>query len=310
MIQSKNILLISPEPWDAHLVSKHHYARELAKNNHVFFLDPPSNKKSNDPLTNNLSIVRWKNHIKGIKYFPDYISGGYFKKEVNRLQKFLNTTFDIIWNFDPSRFFNLSKINTYNICHIVDWNQQFQRKKLAETSDLCLVTTDFLKKELLKYNIHTHKIHHGVQLTSTTNAIDLPQGKNTIKVGMIGNLNRSCIDWSLIDNITQNAADFYFMGRSDNGIKEQYDKENIYWLGKQRAVLIPDFLAKMDILICCYKLENTFDITQHASLHKTMEYLGSGNVIVTTYQDEYKDKTHLLEMVNPDEDFLTKFILC
>ncbi len=36
------ILLISPEPWDAHAVSKHHYARTLASQGHrVLFLDPP-----------------------------------------------------------------------------------------------------------------------------------------------------------------------------------------------------------------------------------------------------------------------------
>jgi len=35
-----------------------------------------------------------------------------------------------------------------------------------------------------------------------------------------------------------------------------------------------------------------------------MEYLASGKVIVSTYTDEYRDKRHLLEMVDKSVDFL------
>ena len=38
----KDILIISPESWDEHSVSKHHYAMTLAaRGSSVFFLNPP-----------------------------------------------------------------------------------------------------------------------------------------------------------------------------------------------------------------------------------------------------------------------------
>lgn len=41
---NKTILIISPEPWGKMMISKHHYALELAKlGNEVYFLNPPNN---------------------------------------------------------------------------------------------------------------------------------------------------------------------------------------------------------------------------------------------------------------------------
>ncbi len=38
-----------------------------------------------------------------------------------------------------------------------------------------------------------------------------------------------------------------------------------------------------------------------------MEYLASGKTIVATYTDEYKDKSDLLAMAEPDGDYLKLF---
>src|SRR5438105_1732166 len=37
------IIILSPQPWNYLFISKHHYARELSKNNSVYYIGPPSN---------------------------------------------------------------------------------------------------------------------------------------------------------------------------------------------------------------------------------------------------------------------------
>ena len=56
-----------------------------------------------------------------------------------------------------------------------------------------------------------------------------------------------------------------------------------------------------------YKSENQYDKEQLASPHKMMEYLASGKVTVSTYTDEYKDKRHLLEMVDNIKEYEATF---
>ena len=44
MLDLYSILIISPEAWNGHFVSKHHYAVSLANRGYkVYFLNPPSN---------------------------------------------------------------------------------------------------------------------------------------------------------------------------------------------------------------------------------------------------------------------------
>ncbi len=45
MLNDKTILIISPQEWGKMLLSKHHYALELAKAGNIFyFLNPPDKK--------------------------------------------------------------------------------------------------------------------------------------------------------------------------------------------------------------------------------------------------------------------------
>jgi glycosyltransferase involved in cell wall biosynthesis len=76
---------------------------------------------------------------------------------------------------------------------------------------------------------------------------------------------------------------------------------NVVWWGKVQSQLIPAILARADVVLCAYKAAQFRE--QLASPHKFMEYLASGKTIVATYTDEYKDKRHLLEMVDDSSDY-------
>ena len=80
---------------------------------------------------------------------------------------------------------------------------------------------------------------------------------------------------------------------------------NVVWWGKVPSAVIPSILERADIVMCTYKAAQYRE--QLASPHKFMEYLASGKTIVATYTDEYKDKRHLVEMVDDASDYLAVF---
>ena len=147
LLINRTILLISPDSWGISFNSKHHYAVNLASiNNSVFFLNPPSEKNKLDKIRENLWLINYKPTVRGIRYMPEVISGLLVELEVKRIEIRYKIKFDIIWNFDSSRFFNLSRLkNKIKIAHIVDWTEDFQRNLLCRTSNLNLCTSNFLE---------------------------------------------------------------------------------------------------------------------------------------------------------------------
>ena len=115
----KNILIISPESWSHIWVSKHHYARTLASMGaQVVFANPPKNqwrlqKSENDKL----QILDYPKFITGLRKFPSWISQRLIKKKLIQIEAYCDLTFDIIWSFDNSVFFDFtlfhSSINRY-----------------------------------------------------------------------------------------------------------------------------------------------------------------------------------------------------
>lgn len=314
--------MISPESWGTSFVSKHHYAIELAKqNNTVYFLNGPTIAFKKTKIEDGLYAIDYKPNYKGLRYFPKPISAYLFKKEVKALEKYCEDEFDIIWNFDSSRFFNLAYLTSkIRICHIVDMAENIQRPLLAQTSDVCFCTSDFIKEELTPYNSRVAKIHHGYKVPLEEYQLIETFDSEKVQVGYVGNLTRPCIDWELVQRLVQEYPDiqFNFIGDysqsnlstiaiNNNILDVLKSSANVTLVGSKESNLIPSYLQRFDVLLSVYKLENEADIKQHSNLHKTMEYIGSGKVTVSTYSDEYKDKRELLEMVDDREQFFERF---
>lgn len=319
---NKNILLISPESWGNHFVSKHHYALELAKRgNKVFFLNVPSKKFRTLEINKNLNVVDYKPLFRGVGKLPRFVSSFLTKIELGKLEKLLSCSLDIVWNFDSSRFFNLASINgKLKICHIVDMAENMHRDLLARTSSVCFCTSDFIKAELLKSNKKTFKIHHGYQLPQEQEETLETFPQDRLQVGIVGNLTRECIDWETILSLIKenDQIDFNFIGSytvsnlSKISLKKSVlhillSSRNVRLLGGKDSSKLPSYLEKFDVQLCAYSTKTPEQVAQHSNLHKIMEYLGSGSVVVTSYVDEYKDEKELVVMVEPGGDFARKF---
>ncbi|MFY0628612.1 MAG: hypothetical protein JXR07_20105 [Reichenbachiella sp.] len=306
ILEGKNILLISPEPWSEVWVSKHHYAHHLAKmSNKVFFLNPPSKITEVNEVEPNLWVIHCKPKYRGLHFLPHRINAFLTKVEFQYVQKLSEIKFDMIWNFDSSRFFNLSKIDTVNICHIVDWNQNFQREILAATSNLCLSTSSYLQEELARFNPKSYFVQHGFTPNKIV-PIELPGNSNQIKAAYVGNLNIKYLDWPLIHKLVSSKpdVDFYFIGpyNLDEGhelMKSVFDLDNSFFIGPVPSYMIGSYLDLMNILLLVY-LANKYPI-QLSNPHKILEYLGSGKTILATHTSQYDQHLKLLFMTSQEQ---------
>ena len=105
--KNKTILIISPESWNAQFVSKHHYSVTLSQDNRVYFLNPPTDKNAiKESEYKNLYIVDYV-PIRGLRFLPNFLRVYLDKRFLNKLEKTINLSFDVIWLFENSRFYNM-----------------------------------------------------------------------------------------------------------------------------------------------------------------------------------------------------------
>jgi len=106
-LTDKNILIVSPEPWDHIFVSKHHYATHLAKRgNQVYFLNPPTGVfKLQQTDYQCVETIDYKGFLPGLKYFPSFIIRWLTRRVFDQLEQLSGVEFDIIWSFDNSVFY-------------------------------------------------------------------------------------------------------------------------------------------------------------------------------------------------------------
>lgn len=319
--KNKSVLLISPEPWQGNFVSKHHYAQALARRGlNVYFLNPPVDGveafrvKAVDE-GGRIFEVSSAQVATGLRFYPGWIRRWLEARWLLKLENLAGLKFDVIWLFENSRFYDLDFAgNRLKIYHQVDLNQNFQVETAAKTADICFSTTDFISHRLQAYNSSVYKIHHGVSVSK-----DLPKLSDVmagnfkpekVNAGYIGNLDICYLDVALLSGLVKDFPDvlFHFVGnyRQDGLLRMACsDATNVIWWGGVDSTWIPSILECCDVLLVTYLADLYKE--QLASPHKMMEYLASGKTIVATYTDEYKDKRHLLEMVNSYSEFPDAF---
>ena len=324
----RNVLLISPESWDSHWVSKHHYAIEMARRGiDVYFLDPPTKALPFAALFGEIDveavsghrgihIVRSGKALPGITRLGRWIGRFAEKRWLSRLEKKLGTKVDTIWLFENSRFYDMrfagSRLRIY---HQVDYNQSFAPAEAAQSANICYCTSDYILQDLLKNNRRSYKIHHGLARRKEGAQLTREQlqllTEVSVNVVYVGNLtNDSDMNVPILEAIVDEypCVCFHLIGESSPETelwKRLSGKRNVRWWGKVESELIPIILNCASVLLIIYTSDRLRE--QLSSPHKMMEYLNSGKVIVATYMDEYKDKRDLLVMVDRELDFLNAF---
>lgn len=306
------ILLISPEPWDAHTVSKHHYARTLANQGHrVLFLDPPEpglRHLTLNPIPEHSGVerVRAPRVAAGLRRMPGGLRRWLEHRWLRRLEQLAGCRIEVIWLFENSRFFDLrfakSRLKIY---HQVDLNQDFHPAIAAETADICFCTSNLIRQRLLPHNACCYRIQHGVAPTTEPILLNHAEqdrfSSGQIQAMYVGNLDMTYLDCELIASVARKHPEvmFHFVG----GYRQQgslycklKNQPNVLWWGKVSSALIPSLLKRADLLIVCYQDNHHQD---QSNPHKLMEYLASGRLVVATFTEEYRHHHDLLAMSAP-----------
>lgn len=313
------LLIISPEHWSSHTVSKHHYALVLAQSGHqVLFTGPPEQGLGSiriEDLTDldHIRVVRTPRVAPGLRWLPRIARRFLESRWLRQVESLAACRIDTVWLFENSRFYDMSFADErLKIYHQVDLNQEFQPEVAALSADVCLCTTDFISQRLARVRPDVHKIHHGTAVTRQPSCIldTTPYDKPGVHVSYIGNLDIPYLDIEAFIKITScyPGVNFHFIGGfSEQGPLRQAcrDIPNIHWWGQVPHDQVAGLIDRSDVLLVAYK--STEFKEQLASPHKFMEYFLSGKVIVCSYTDEYKDKRHLVEMAESDSSVLDVF---
>lgn len=310
------VLLISPEPWEAHWVSKHHYARVLgAAGRRVLFLDPPVPEVRGIELSEtgveNVTRVRMPVLRRGLRFYPGLLRRRLEAGWLDRLERRAECAVGVVWLFENSRFFDMRFAgDRLKIYHQVDLNQRFNQHRAAATADLCFCTTDLIAADLRGVAERVVKIHHGTAILNARAGGPREGGQpNAPVVTYVGNLDMRYLDLAALDRMIREFPEVHFTlvgGFSDDNPlrKAHAGSPNVRWLGRVAPAEIPAILDGSDALLVAYRPEHHRD---QASPHKVMEYLLSGRVVIASYMDEYKDKPGLVEMAPKGGDLVPVF---
>jgi glycosyltransferase involved in cell wall biosynthesis len=329
-VKNKTILLISPEPWGINFVSKHHYANYLAKNNTVYFLNPPKGFslkpwKGIDckikPISENLIEVDYLNIMPRLNQLPKWLQSFFYRVQAKRIQQKIGIKkFDIIWSFDPYRFFDQRVWESEKtIYHTVDFHPKAKyEKSIILSSDCFLGVADLILEEHKAYRTG-HLIPHAADIGGYQKIVEKKMpGNNNIKAIYTGNFHRH-INYSLLKQLTHANpnCDFIMIGptcgsnlASKNSIeqkdlKELQNTKNIYFIGSVPGAELMTYLNKGDINLVLFKKENE---RLHCSPHKLMAYFYSGNITLSNYIDAHKKtNSNIIKMVQTDAELLSSF---
>lgn len=316
------VLLISPEPWDAHPVSKHHYARSLARlGKPVLFLEPPDTSLHSFSLKQvpeepGLLLVQGPKLAPGLRFFPTRWRNKLERSWLRRLEHLSGYAIDAVWLFENSRFYDLGFAEgCLKVYHQVDLNQIFHPRRAALSADICFCTTELIRRKLALHNPRVFKLHHGLAPVYSPLTLDVTQHERLdlpgVHAAYIGNLDMAYLDQNLLVDVIRGHPDvhFHLVGgyKPDSMLRELLAScRHVHWWGKVPSSLILVILDRVDLLMVCYQAQHHDD---QASPHKFMEYLASGRTIVATFTAEYQNHSQLLAMSAPggNEGYLPLF---
>ena len=315
------ILIISPEPWDGHFVSKHHYARELARRGHrVVFHGPPdmSGGMRLDTVTDapgDLRVLHASRVAPGLRFLPASLRRILEARWLGQVEQALGQPIDVVWNFENSRFFDMGFAGKrLKIYQQVDLNQDFHPERAAATADLSIALSAPIEQRLKSAASKLIRITHGHASQPPTES--LPEGVEAsfnearVNAVMVGNLDIAYLDVALLAQLVAAHPDtrFHFIGGYSAGSNlhtATAAAPNVVFWGRQPSHLLPVFLERADILLLAYLADEHLE--QLANPHKMMEYMAAGRCVLATRTLDYNDRPDLVEMASDRADYAQRF---
>jgi len=332
-LRSKTILVLSPQSWGRMLISKHHYALELAKRgNRVYYLNPPENDRwslrdaksritiSSLPENENLFLVQQKLYFPYLlKFHSRPVYNFLIKKQIRDILGVINTPIDIVWSFDlgnlfPLRFFHDKFIKVF---HPVDEPRDRHEILSGAGADILFSVTREIIGKFAFCGVPSHFINHGLPDEFLAEEPGRSNKNGPLQTGMSGNLVRPDLDRKTLLQIIHENPDIIFnfygsytAGHSNIGAAEDEEThafiqtllelKNVRLHGVLGTVDLARELNRMDVLLICYDIK--LDQSKGTNYHKVMEYLSTGKVIVSNNITTYQEYPNMICMVASRSD--------
>lgn len=309
------ILIISPDPWDEHFVSKHHYARELARRGHrVLFHGPPD---ATGPMwlqpvkdaCGELSVLHAPRVARGLRFLPASLRRSVEATWLRHVEELAGFPIGVVWSFENSRFFDMGFAGArLKIYQQVDLNQNFHPAHAANSADIVFALNEPIANRLrcLGVNKPVHLVSHGLNVASGVVARpDLPTDR--IHAAYIGNLGIAYLDVDAFATVVRSHGphvNFHLFGSFTEATPLRQvlaGLENVTWYGWQDPQVVYRYLSVMDIGMVLYRTE--MDPEQISNSHKILEYLHSGAVVASSFLSDYRQRPDLIEMAPFDGSF-------
>lgn len=295
MIVGKNILIISPQSWDSRKVSKHHYANEFAKSAKVYFLNPPSygfldSGVKLSKISENLVVITL---TLPIPRFFKFKFGKCFRYSLVRHLKNMISKIDEInclWNFDNGTYFKEEYVfpEAIKVFHPVDDFEVSAEFNYATYDVGFAVSPEILAKIPLNRKFF---INHGVDDLHLSQKQQLGKvSKNKPEnIVYVGNLSIRFLDTPVLIKLISENNDLQFDFVGDYDAENQFihflkSQSNVSLLGPKFGQELQQKICEADILLLCYK-KQPFYFADNS--HKILEYLSTGNVIVSSQLSVY-----------------------
>lgn len=315
------ILIISPEPWEGLFVSKHHYAMELAKRGHeVLFLGPPEDivgifletVRMDGVL---ITVVHAARVAPGLRFLPSFFRRWLEARWLKHLEQLVGKKIDVIWNFENSRFFDMTFAgNRLKIYHQVDLNQNFNVDTAAGSASLSVAVSGPIEQRLKRCAGTLIRITHGCPPSAVEGlapvGVDEAFSTHSVNAVMIGNLELKYLDAELLERLVTGHPEvkFHFVGNysEGEGLHGTLGRvsNTIFW-GRYPSTTLPSFLVRADILLVAYRAGEQLE--QLANPHKIMEYLAAGKCVLATRTLDYEELPGLIEMGQDRAEYFARF---
>ena len=144
--RGKNVLIISPQPWETIHISKHHYALELTrKGATVYFLNPPDDATTKAVVRTHpdwpaLHIVDYCPPLSySLRFHARWLYDVMMHRAVQHFLRRFTLSFDVVWCFDTSLYTDLRWFgNGITIYHPVDQVYYPSQLRIAASADFIL----------------------------------------------------------------------------------------------------------------------------------------------------------------------------
>ncbi|MEO5367146.1 MAG: glycosyltransferase [Magnetococcus sp. WYHC-3] len=322
-LSGRRILLISPQPWEHLPVSKHHYALELARENQVYFLDPPDAALRPGqvqvhavPGTGRLHTVRhrlW--FFRRVRFHWPGVYRLLVRGQVALIHKALGGPCDLVWCFDPNTFPDLRVFQARrSIFHPVDKLSDPRQRRVADSADLILAPA----RSYLDYidgawaASRKRFLPHGLcpEFAALAAAPLDPgcsgPGQGGVSCGYFGNLRRHEINVPIMRTLlaAHPGVTFHFWGPWDpQGELGRLlnAAPNAVLHGAVAKADLARAVASMDCFFLTYRNDpRQFD---RDNPHKVLEFLATGKVVVASRMREYLERPpDWVRMAQHDDD--------